>query len=460
MGDYSELLARKHVAVMAAGFDHGPLSDAMFGYQRDVTAFALRQGRAALFLDTGLGKTLCQLEWARQVAEHTGKPVLILAPLAVAAQTVREAARFGIGPARVVREQAAVGDGINIANYEMLQAFDPTAFGGVVLDESSILKSFMGATKRRLTEAFADTPYRLACTATPAPNDHMELLNHAEFLGIIRPNEALSRWFVNDTSTASQSWRLKGHAVDDFWSWVASWARCVGKPSDLGYDDAGFDLPALDLRQHTIQTDLSEQRGDTLFRIPDMSATSMHREKRMTTDERAARVASIVAADPGESWIVWCDTDYEAKALMTRIPGAVEVSGSMPLATKEERLTGFSEGRIRVLVSKPRLAGFGLNWQHCGRMAFAGLSFSYEAYYQAVRRCWRFGQKRAVQVHVVMADTERAIVDAVTRKSADHDEMKAAMYRAMRRASRTHQRVASYNPTIPMEVPAWLRTAA
>ena len=394
------------------------------------------------------------------MAEHTAKPVLILAPLAVASQTVREAARFGIGPACVVREQSAVAAGINIANYEMLQAFDPASFGGIVLDESSILKSFMGATKRRLVEVFAGTPYRLACTATPAPNDHMELLNHAEFLGIIRPNEALSRWFVNDTSTASQSWRLKGHAVDDFWAWVASWARCVGKPSDLGYDDAGFDLPALDLRQHTIQTDLSEQRGDTLFRIPDMSATSMHREKRLTTDERAAKVAAIVAAEPAEPWVVWCDTDYEAGALMARIPDAVEVSGSMPLALKEERLTAFAEGRVRVLVSKPRLAGFGLNWQHCARMAFAGLSFSYEAYYQAVRRCWRFGQKRAVHVHVVMADTERAIVDTVTRKSADHDEMKAAMYRAMRRASRTHLRVASYNPTIPMEIPAWLRTTA
>lgn len=460
MSDYTSLLARKRVAAQPVGFDASPLPDAMFGYQRDVTTFALKQGRAALFLDTGLGKTYCQLEWARQVAEHTGKPVLVLAPLAVAAQTVREAARFGIGPARVVREQAAVGPGINIANYEMLAAFDPTAFGGVVLDESSILKSFQGSTKRALVDAFASTPYRLACTATPAPNDHMELLNHAEFLGVIRANEALSRWFVNDTSTASQSWRLKGHAETDFWSWVASWARCIGKPSDLGYDDAGFDLPALDLRQHTIQTDLSEQRGETLFRIPDMSATSMHREKRMTTDDRAEKVAAIVAAEPAEPWIVWCDTDYEAAALMARIPGAVEVSGSMPLKVKEDRLVGFSEGRIRVLVSKPRLAGFGLNWQHCARVAFAGLSFSYEAYYQAVRRCWRFGQKRAVHVHVVMADTERAIVDAVTRKGADHDEMKAAMYRAMRRASREHMRLAVYNPTIPMEVPAWLRTAA
>jgi hypothetical protein len=457
--DYERLLADKAVAAPLAGLEDIPdLNPAMFPHQRDVTEFLLRVGRGAAFLDTGLGKSLIALEWGRVVAEYTGRPVLMLAPLAVAPQHVREARKFGL-EARVVASQDGVGPGVNVTNYAKIDHFDAGAFGGISLDESSIIKSFSGATTRKLMRLFAETPFRLASTATPSPNDHMELGQHSQFLGAMASNEMLTRFFIADQSDMGR-YRLKGHAVRPFWAWVSSWARCLSKPSDLGYSDDGFALPELRLHRHEVRADTSVETGGRLFRIPDTSATAIHREKRLTAAARAERIAEIVTGEPDEAWIIWCDTDYEADALTSRIAGAVEVRGSMPEAMKEDRLVGFSEGRIRVLVSKPSIAGFGLNWQHCARVAFVGLSFSYEAFYQAVRRCWRFGQTRPVECHVAMADTEAAIWDVISRKSGDHESMKTEMYAAMRRATEARRVRLDYAPRVPLTLPAWMEARA
>jgi hypothetical protein len=459
--DYTDLLTRKAIAFQPAGIEPPELCAAMFPHQQIVTDFLLRTGCGAAFLDTGLGKSLIALDWGRCVAAHTGKPVLMLAPLAVGPQHQREAQKFGIDAVYMREPTGNAMPPVVITNYERLHLWDANDFHGVVLDESSLLKSFQGKTKAALIRAFRDAPFRLACTATPAPNDHMELGNHAEFLGVMRSAEMLSRWFVNDTSTASQKWRLKGHAAGHFWDWVASWARCVSKPSDIGLSDDGFILPELLTTNHEVAADRSIGTGEELdgqsrlFRIPEMSATSIHKEKALTLDDRADAIASVVSAETGEPWIIWVHTDAEADAMRARLRDAIEVRGSMKADVKEDRLVAFSEGRERILITKPSIAGFGLNWQHCARMAFVGMSFSYESYYQAVRRCWRFGQSRPVHVHVAMADTEKAIFDTVARKSKDHSTMKTAMTAAMRRAMRSDSRK-PYDASAGMTLPEWL----
>lgn len=462
LAGYHDLIARKRVAFRPHGLTEVPaLHGDMFPHQRSSTEFALRAGCAALFLGTGLGKSLCALEFGRVVVKHTGKPVLMLAPLAVGQQHAREAERFGID-AQVVRSSEEMGARrVYITNYERLDAFDVSKFGGVVLDESSILKNFTGKTTRKLTSAFAQTPFRLACSATPAPNDHTELGQHAAFLGVMDSPEMLSRWFIADQAQMGR-YRLKRAAVNSFWEWVASWARCATKPSDLGFSDDGFVLPPLEVVDHHVETDRSidpgaERDGQArLFRIPETSATSIHYEKRLSLETRAECVAAVVAAEPDESWIVWVDTDYEADAVMARLPGAVEVRGSQSPEEKERRLVAFSEGRSKIIVTKPKLAGFGLNWQHCARQCFAGLSFSFESYHQAVRRSWRFGQTRSVRVHVVCADTEAAIKSVIDRKADDHDAMGRAMAAAMRRASITSEVYQAYRPNQEATLPAWL----
>lgn len=459
---YHDLIARKRVAFRPHGLEVVPdLHPALFPHQRHCVEFALRAGCAALFLDTGLGKSLCALDWGRVVVEHTGKPVLMLAPLAVAQQHKRESDRFGID-AEVVRSQEEVGARrIYITNYDRIDRFDASRFGGVILDESSVIKNFNGKTTRFLIDTFAATPFRLCCTATPAPNDHTELGTHAEFLGVMRRDEMLPIWFINDTMDTG-TWRIKGHARESFWSWVASWARCVSLPSDIGFRDDGFALPDLVVDHHEITADRmtntgAEKDGQArLFRVPDTSATNIHNEKRLTVDDRAAVVQTILAREPDEPWIVWVDTDYEADAVMAALPDAIEVRGSMSPEEKERRLVAFSEGRSRIIVTKASIAGFGLNWQHCARQCFAGISFSYESYYQAIRRSWRFGQTRPVHIHVVCADTERAIWNVVSRKAGDHDAMKREMTAAMRRSMTARQSKISYQPEQKATLPAWV----
>lgn len=461
MQDYHAFLASKAVRAPARGIKSVPvLAEHLFSYQAHSVAFALEAGCAGLFLDTGLGKTECQLEYLRHAGEATNGRTLLLTPLAVAGQTRRRAERWGY-EARVIRDQSEAGEGINIVNYDRLDKIDPAYFGAVSLDEASILKSFTGKTTRALIEAFRGHRFKLAATATPAPNDHMELGNYAEFLEIMAANEMLSRWFINDTSTASQQWRLKGHAERDFWNWLASWSRMAQLPSDLGGDDDGFVLPPIAVHRHRArETDLKLD-GLDLFASVNLSATNIHDVKRQTSEARADVVASLVSAEPDEQWLIWCDTDYEANALKAAIPSAIEVRGSMPVETKEERLEAFGTGEARHLITKPSVAGFGLDWSHCARMAFVGRSYSYETFYQAVRRCQRFGQKRQVQVHIAVAEGEAEIGRVIDRKSADHDTMRSAMRAAMKRAreAKTDARMA-YTPTHKGRLPQWLKSAA
>jgi len=426
---YHQFIAAKGIQAASVGFTPTELPERLFTHQRTSVEWALGKGKAALFLDTGLGKSGCEAVFADQAAIETGMPSLILTPLAVAQQMKRECEAFGVDAA-VIRENGQSDCRVQIANYERLKGLDPSIYGAVVLDESSILKSFMGQTKRALCEAFEKTPYRLAATATPAPNDHMEIGNHAEFLGVMGGMEMLCRWFINDTQAASQEWRLKGHAKDDFWAWVSSWARAASLPSDLGGNDDGFVLPALITVPHVVDVNLQSGDFDGLFRIPETNATAMHREKQNTLTERVAKAALIANAHDGHA-IVWCERDDESAALTDAISGAIEVKGSMPLDKKETALDLFATGGCRVMVSKPKLAGFGLNLQHARCQVFASISHSYEQYYQAVRRSWRFGQTEEVTAHIVMAETETGIWRNVQRKAADHDRMKVAMTRAM-----------------------------
>jgi DNA modification methylase len=428
MTTYRDFLHRKLRTAQPAGFKPSDLNPNLFDWQKELVRWFCRLGRAGCFADTGLGKTLMQLEWARQVVNHTHGKVLILTPLAVAQQTVREAEKFDVRvPTRVCREQSGVGPGVNIANYERLHKFDPAAFSGVVLDESSILKAYTGTRKRQILSAFRDTQYKLACTATPAPNDHLELGNHAEFLGIMPSSEMISRWFINDTMAAG-SYRLKHYAAADFWRWVTSWAVCIQSPGDLGYPNADFILPAMEQTLHTVD---SKPPAGFLFHCQDVSATNMHGIKRASTDERAAKVAEIVGANPG-CWLVWCDTNYEADALRKALAFAAEVRGSDSLDRKEDTLHGFSRGEIDTLITKPEIAGHGLNWQHCHKMVFMGLSFSFERFYQAVRRCWRYGQTKPVEVHVVASESELGIHDLINRKAEAFALMRHEMAAAVR----------------------------
>lgn len=646
--EYRQFIASKGGQILRHGFDPAPINPAAKAHQVSCLDFALSAGKSAAFLDTGLGKSFIELEFARQCAEETGKPSLILTPLAVAGQMVREGRKFGID-ARQIREQSEVGQGVMVANYERLAKLDPDAFGAVILDESSILKSYAGKTRATIQEAFKDTPYKLAATATPSPNDHTELGNHAEFLGVMRQQEMLSKWFINDTSTASQEWRLKGHAAADFWAFVASWSRCATLPSDLGGDDTGYILPDVVRAVHEVQADRMENVGHgMLFRIPEMSATSFHEEKRLTMRERCELAASIVfsafsdklaeiiagdsecrgslntqnAADKntsltqqnvsaenhkaeakrktgntcenitsqtlinlqtqtsasnatthlGESdtqkisnsqndaskvqervtqsqsgtvalrqhtasakltlseclkikdmlvqsapqdtkksaaksctsitatpqgasgncfaplvtqhsescettqrdcdpqsliwnaiksdpWLIFCETNDEQDALEKAFGElAYSVRGSDDADEKERRILEWCDGQRPILISKTKIVGFGMNFQHCRNVIFCSVNFSYEAFYQGVRRVWRFGQGRQVNVHIVIADTEAVIWNVINEKSAKHDEMKRRMAEAMKSAQTQAGVRVKYDRPLDLAFPNWLKT--
>jgi len=462
LSDYHAMIARKRMGTVASGVSDVPALNAMLKpHQEHCVHFALRGGRVGLYADTGLGKSFIALEYGRVIVERTNRPVLMLAPLAVGPQHEREAARWSIDA--VYRREPDPGDRarIVVTNYERVHKFDLDAFAGVVLDEASVLKSYSGATTRKLISAFAATPFRLAATATPAPNDHMELGQQSQFLGVMNSNEMLSRWFTSDPKMMGR-YRLKRAATRPFWEWVASWARCISKPSDLGFPDDGYALPELVTHRHVVASDRTGDAGEErdgqarMFRMPELSATSIHREKRLTSAARAEMVAELVRAEPNEPWLIWCDTDYEADALSLALREAVEVRGSHKSEVKEERLDAFARGEAKWLISKPVVCGYGLNFQHCARVAFVGLSFSYENFYQAVRRCWRFGQVRPVHVHVVCADTEAVIGHVVARKSGDHEAMKSEMTAAMARAVRHSSVLHDYSPRLRTALPAWM----
>jgi superfamily II DNA or RNA helicase len=423
MNAYKQFLNLKQIKLDDAGIpiDRTNLNPALFDFQRDIIAWAVRKGRAALFCDCGLGKTVMQLEWARLIPGN----VLIMAPLSVAQQTEREGAKFGI---EVRYARKPIDAKITATNYEMLEHFDPAAYAGIVLDESSILKSFEGKIRNQIISAFERTPYRLACTATPAPNDYMELGNHSEFLGALSRTEMLSTFFVHDGGDTSK-WRLKRHAEKDFWKWVCSWAVMMRKPSDLGYSDGDFILP--DLCFHDVTLDAIKPTEGMLFAMPASTLEERRRARSGSVHERAAEVARIVRSKRTEPWLIWCNLNSESEAATKLIPNAVEIRGSDSREDKEVRMLGFSEGAIRVLVTKPSICGWGMNWQHCPNVVFLGLSDSYEQFYQAVRRCWRFGQKREVHCYIVTSSNEGAVTENIKRKEKDAARMAEEMVNNM-----------------------------
>lgn len=464
---YADFIARKLVLVPPSGLANPPaLSSTLFPFQRDVTKWALRRGRAAIFADCGLGKTLCQLEWAQTIHEETRGNVLVLAPLAVAQQTVTEALKFDI-PARYVRSQADVQSGITLANYEMLDRFDPSKFVGVVLDESSILKSYDGKTRTAIIEAFRSTPYRLACTATPAPNDFMELGNHAEFLGVISRTEMLATYFVHDGGS-TQDWRLKGHAEQDFWRWVCSWAVMIRKPSDLGYDDSGFVLPSLEIVSHVVRSDPNAARHTgMLFPVEARTLVEQRMARRESLPSRVEECVRVVRSDVStDQWIVWCELNDEQDALAEAFSfECVSIRGADDRHAKVRKCTDWLEGRVRILVSKPSVFGYGMNFQRCHRVAFVGVNHSHEMFYQAVRRCWRFGQHSPVDVHVISSDREGAVLSSLRRKEADAQRMADAMLVHMASVQRvevsgTARESIAYAPAVAMRIPEWLVSEA
>lgn len=455
---YAAVIARKSASTPSVGFVADDIAEHLFPHQRDLVAWSLRRGRAAIFADTGLGKGLMLLEWARQVSRH-GR-VIILAPLAVGPQLEQEGKRFGVD-ARYLRADDP-GQRIVISNYEILHAFDASQFVGVVLDESSILKSYDGKTKARLMEAFRSTPYRLCCTATPAPNDFTELGNHAEFLGLKTRTEMLAEYFVHDGGS-TQDWRVKGHAVSPFWRWVATWGAVVKLPSDLGYDDGDFALPPLAMTEHVVAaTDHDHRASGMLFAMEARSLQEQRAVRRGTIASRVARTVELIHASPRDQFVVWCELNDEQDELAEALGElAVSIDGSTDDDVKIARHDRWLAGEVRVLVSKPAIFGFGLNWQHCHRVVFIGASHSYERTYQAIRRCWRFGQTKAVQVDLVRSALESAIVENYRRKESDAAKMASEMTAHVGDAVRAEVRGLArefnpYQPTAPIAIPSWL----
>jgi hypothetical protein len=452
---YSSFLASKAVAAQKRGLSKIPkLSSHLFPFQGHCVEFGLRSGSFGLFLDTGLGKTACELEWAAHAAQSSNGKALILTPLAVARQIEKEGQRWGYD-IRVIREQAEAQSGLNVCNYDRLDLLDPSQFGAVVLDESSIIKNFSGKTTAALIRAFAQHQWRMAATATPAPNDHTELGNHSEFLGVMPMNDMLVRWFINDSADTG-TWRLKGHARESFWNWMASWCRMAEHPRDLGDSIDGYDLPPLKVIRH--QADSSDVKGDegTLFQVADVSATGIFKVKAQTAEARSRMVAGIVAND--DPWLIWCDTDLEQDALEKLLgPKCISVRGSLSITEKEKRIESWMNGDKPWMLSKTSIMGFGLNCQFCWQQVFAGRSFSYESWYQAVRRSWRFGQTRPVQIHLVVAEGEDSIGRVIDRKADDHQSMKREMSIAMRRAMGLESTVrVKYEPNYRGRLPKWL----
>jgi hypothetical protein len=460
---YETFLERKRIIDRPSGFSLVPdLHAKLFPFQRDATEWALRRGRAALFEDCGLGKSFQQLEWARCVTEETGKPVLILAPLAVATQTRAEAALWGIRHCCVVENQSEVSRGINVTNYEKLHKFDPAAFGGVVLDESSILKSYDGKTRTQILETFKRTPYKLACTATPAPNDFMELGNHAEFLGVCSRAEMLSMFFVHDGGDTSK-WRLKGHAEKDFWRWICSWALNIRKPSDLGYDDADFKLPPLSFIEHIVESEL--QTAGLLFSMPASTLQERRAARTSSLSNRVDKCAQIALGEDRQS-IIWCNLNSEQDSLAQALGDrCVSIQGSTPDDERLNLMNRWLRGEAPHLVSKGQIFGFGLNFQHCDKVIYCGITDSYEEMYQTVRRCWRFGQKNPVTAHVIISDLESNVLANIKRKQADADKLAIEMTKEMANFSLTEIRGikradSTYNPMMKMEIPQWLESEA
>jgi hypothetical protein len=457
---YFDFLKTKEIRYDSSGFEPKEDNPKLFQWQSDIVRWALIKGKAAIFADCGLGKTPMQLQWAKQVSEHEGKPVLICAPLAVAKQTQREGVKFDV-PVTVCRKGNDVRPGVNVTNYEMLEHFDADDFAGVVLDESSILKDASSSTRKLLTEKFRKTPYKLCCTATPSPNDFMELGTHSDFLGVMTQPEMLATFFCHDGGNTSK-WRLKGHAEQKFFEWVASWACCITNPSDLGYDGSEFVLPELRIKEVVTQTkNMQNREGQYLMFAETALSLNERREARRNSLSDRVEAAAEIANGTDEQVLVWCDLNSESEALAGAIDGAVEVRGSHTPEFKENAMNGFTDGMNRVLVSKPSIAGWGMNWQQCNTMIFVGLSDSFEAYYQAVRRCWRFGQKRPVTVYIIISEAEGCVKQNIERKQADAQRMTRELVKFTKdilsaEIRHTSRMTENYITVERMEMPAWI----
>lgn len=452
--DYEEWLKTKKVTDPCTGLTKIPeLNPMLFPFQHDVVAWALKRGRACIFSDCGTGKTAMQLEWAK----HVPGDVLIFAPLAVSEQTVREGEKFGV---RVEYSGDGIKRGkVTITNYERMEKFNPKDFNAVVLDESSIIKSYTGKYRTELVEKWSVVPYRLACTATPAPNDFMELGNHAEFVGAMKRTEMLSMFFIHDGGETSK-WVLHGHAESKFWEWVCSWAVMIQKPSDLGYSDDGFILPKLNIKQITVEsTDAPE---GFLFAMEAQTLGERQKARRVSIDARSKELAKIVN-NSSEQWVIWVNLNDEGDTITDMIPGAVQVSGADSNEKKIQAIHDFLAGNTRVLVSKVSIFGYGINMQCCHNTAFLGLSDSYEDFYQAVRRHWRFGQKNEVNCYIVTADTEGAVVQNIKRKEKDAERMAREMVKNMQALNEHNikgivRTKTGYDPKVEMIIPAWVYT--
>lgn len=428
MKNYKEFINSKLTQVVQSGFesDKTKYNANLFDWQRDIVHWALKKGKACLFEDCGLGKTLQQLSFAEEVCKHTGGNVLILAPLAVAAQTRNEGIKFGI-EVNICRTQDDVKPGVNITNYEMIEHFDGTTFEGIILDESSILKNSTGATRILLTEKFKHTPYKLCCTATPAPNDFMEIGNHAEFLGIMTQVEMLATYFVHDGKNTSK-WRLKGHAKDKFFEWIASWACCMTSPADLGYDGKEYQLPPLNINEIQVESGNKEaEDGQMLFYAEVAESLSERREARHESLARRVEKSKEIAENADGQALIWCDFNDESAMLAATVEDSVEVKGADSDEHKKTAMINFSQGKVKRLISKPKIAGWGMNWQNCNTVIFCGLSDSFESYYQAVRRCWRFGQKKPVDVYIITSEAEISVKQNIERKQREAEQMTAEL---------------------------------
>lgn len=455
---YDEFLKTKEMKAEACGFeiDRNRITSHAFDYQKDIIAWACKKGKCAILTGCGSGKTLMQLEWCRSVHEYTNKPVLIISPLSVVRQTHGESEKFGIGHVNICRAQKDVKHGINITNYEMIEHFDPSVFSGVCLDESSILKSYTGKYQTTLTEMFCKTPYRLLCTATIAPNDYTEIGTSCEFLGIMSRTEMLATYFIHDSGDTSK-WRLKKAGVNKFWEWFATWAIYFNSPKDLGYDGDGYDLPPLYIKK--VFTESKTEDGSLFVQLAE-TLEERRNARKESVEERTDRAAELSNGNK-DQWLVWCDYNDESAVLKKKIDSCIEVKGADDPEYKANASIDFADGKIHALVSKPSIFGFGSNFQSCHKMIFCGLSDSYERFYQAVRRCWRFGQKHPVDVYIILSEKEINVLDNITRKQKQMDEMQKQMTDLMREVTlseikHTTRITTEYVPKKEAEIPKWM----
>lgn len=457
---YSDFIQNKSFTIQQSGIDPKDeyLNDNLFPFQRDIVKIALSKGRFCIWANTGLGKSIMQLSWCQAlIVSKTITKALILAPLGVAKQTVQEGKKYGIS-VNYCSDNDDVIEGVNITNYERLDKFDCSQFQAIVLDESSCLKDFTSSTRTQIIDYFKHTQYKLACSATPSPNDLMELGNHCEFMGVMSRTEMLSMFFTHDGGETSK-WRLKGHGKSKFWEFVSQWAICIRYPSDIGYSDDGYRLPPIEYHSHLVGTEIEPPDGQLIFL--DMASLTGQRHIRKTSMQDRCILAADICNDSDEQWLVWCETNEESKLLASLIPDSVEVKGADTPKFKEESLLGFANGDIRVLVTKPSIAGMGMNFQKCHNVVYIGLSHSFEQYYQSVRRVWRFGQTDQVHIHIIQHHLEGAIADNLKRKEVEADKMYDGMSQFMHTYLEAQLKgigriSVDYNPTKKMQIPVWL----